>query len=331
MSRARRSRWRRLIETTDLSRTIEAQAAQWLARLQSEERCAGDIDAWEAWIAADPRHAEAFERITLAWERSHEALRDRRRPAPLRRLDRRTLLAAGAASVAVLGAGLVWATARGNYKTGIGERRSIPLADGSVALLDSHTRLTVDMGAQRREITLLEGRAYFDVKPDPLRPFVVRAAGRQVIAVGTAFEVAVEQHRVSVCLLKGKVAVEPSDRQILYMDAGQRMVFEQDRPVTSDWPDLDSITAWHQGKLIFNDTTLADAMAQLNRYSRRQLHADPILESIRISGVFANDDPEAFARSVALLFHCRVIVTDAQISLATATSAPSDRGGRGPA
>src|SRR5690606_3963976 len=64
------------------------------------------------------------------------------------------------------------------YRTGIGERRVVTLADGSKVQLDSSTELRVDYTKQARDLQLIKGQARFDVAHEPERPFYVIAGGR---------------------------------------------------------------------------------------------------------------------------------------------------------
>src|SRR3546814_154335 len=93
------------------------------------------------------------------------------------------------------------------YVTSPDERAKVTLADGSVVTLDSDTRMLARIGGERRDITLLAGRALFDVAKDPQRPFVVKAGDRTITALGTLFDVDVSPTELRVTLAEGVVAV----------------------------------------------------------------------------------------------------------------------------
>src|SRR5690606_5459811 len=95
------------------------------------------------------------------------------------------------------------------YVTSPDERARVTLADGSMVTLDSDTRMLARIGSGRRDITLLAGRALFDVAKDPHRPFVVEAGGRTITALGTMFDVDVSPTELRVTLAEGVVAVQP--------------------------------------------------------------------------------------------------------------------------
>ncbi len=75
------------------------------------------------------------------------------------------------------------------YATGIGEQRSIVLADGSTVDLNSRSKIRIRFSSERRGVELIEGQALFKVAKDHARPFVVDSDGTRVRAVGTQFDV----------------------------------------------------------------------------------------------------------------------------------------------
>src|SRR6218665_510159 len=100
------------------------------------------------------------------------------------------------------------------YVTGIGERRSIRLPDGTTVTLNTRSRLVVAFSSERRLVRLVQGQALFEVVRDRNRPFTVQAVDRQVTALGTVFEVRVDPGRVQVVLIEGRVVVERPAEEI---------------------------------------------------------------------------------------------------------------------
>jgi ferric-dicitrate binding protein FerR (iron transport regulator) len=215
-------------------------ASFWDARLRSPNCTDEDRATFTAWREADPAHRAAFERLqavitTLRAEMGRadvRALRD----AALRAVNRRRqMFLAIAASAALLTfAVLLWSalpdsmrqgswsrvasiasTLRGlatpavnHYATGIGQQSTITLADGSTVELDAKSQINVGSEDARRTVELVSGQALFRVTKNPNRPFIVRAANRQVVALGTAFDVRLDARSVRVTLLEGKVRVD---------------------------------------------------------------------------------------------------------------------------
>ena len=61
--------------------------------------------------------------------------------------------------------------------------------------------------------------------------------------------------------------------------------------------------SWKDGVVVFDDQPLAEAVAELNRYTNRQVTlAEPSIGAYRVSGVFRTGDPERFAEAMAEVF-----------------------------
>lgn len=203
----------------------------------------------------------------------------------------------------------------GEFATARGERRTVQLADGTAITLNTDSAIRVAYADDRRLVHLLGGQALFEVAKDPHRPFVVQAGDRQVTALGTIFEVRLDADRVKVTLVEGKVVVdEVEDRSgdsasvmvPAVLAPGQALVVVDGvKPVLAK-VDIDRELRWREGFVEFNDVTLADAVAEMNRYSSEQLVLDdPATGSLRVSGVFRTGSPERFAAILGELLPVR--------------------------
>jgi transmembrane sensor len=195
--------------------------------------------------------------------------------------------------------------------TQLGERSFLVLADGSKVTLNTASAVRADYSGRDRRLTLLRGEAFFDVAKDPTRPFVVTAGSRQVIAVGTAFNVRLQDRGVRVTLVEGKVRViksRPADSGTGVLDptgpavtlvAGSALVTNANGAEHVERLDADRATSWRKGKLVFEGERLADVVAEMNRYSRETLEiADPTLKDRKVSGVFEPTEGHAFAKAL---------------------------------
>ncbi|MBB6366264.1 transmembrane sensor [Xanthomonas sacchari] len=232
--------------------------------------------------------------------------RTHRRAVPRRR---GWLLAAlgTAASVAVaaglyLGLAPAAPTAQA-YRTEIGELRTVALADGSQATLSSDSLLEASIGPQARRVVLQRGEAFFAVRKDPARPFVVQSGTRRVVAVGTRFDVRQDRDALRVVVTEGLVRMEDpgvADRtQAVLLPAGSIATAgaQGTRVHRASIAEAERQLDWRQGYLSFDDVTLPQAVAEINRFNRRPLVlADPALQALRISGSIRWNDLEGFAR-----------------------------------
>ena len=302
----------------------EGAAAYWDAKLRSSDCSLADREAFCTWRDASPENAEAFEELQALLG----ALRDDENAPEIRAMRedalnlieraqgrRRTFWGAGiAASIALLAGGLIafqvapiWngpsrettlANRLPTYETAIGERSTIALEDGTVATLNTDSRMEVDYSGAERLVTLLQGQALFEVAKDPNRPFVVTAGDRRIEALGTIFDVRYIDDEIQVTLLEGLVEVVGGDETAIIGDTddpapqqlkpGQQLLASLNTEI-SEVRDADTERAviWREGRVSFEDTPLTDAIAEMNRYStKRILAGDPALEDIRINGVF---------------------------------------------
>jgi transmembrane sensor len=183
-----------------------------------------------------------------------------------------------------------------SYSTGIGEQRTIPLADGSTVELNARSSLQVHLTHQQRDVTLLQGQALFRVAKDTQRPFVVRAGDAQVRAVGTEFDVYRKQGETVVTVVEGRVETyDESGRAgegAIVLSAGERLTVLPHTVTKPTHTDPLVATAWLQKRLIFEETPLSEVAEEFNRYNQRPLTIeDRELRKVKISGVYSSTDP----------------------------------------
>jgi transmembrane sensor len=222
-------------------------------------------------------------------------------------------------------------TRDGGYVTGVGERLVINLKDGSQVTLNTDSSVEVAFSAAERGVRLLRGQALFEVAKDRTRPFVVTANDRRLVAVGTAFDVRLDGARMQVTMVEGTVRVEravpartnesneatPNNTsapfRIATISAGEQLTVDDlqlDRIRTAD---PERAISWQRGQLLFDNTRLADAIAEMNRYSERQLElSDTTLADLRISGAFSTSRPAVFVEAITMYFPIDVDYADEQ-------------------
>jgi transmembrane sensor len=292
------------------------EAAAWYAKMRGQRIAHRDVTAFYAWRDATINDA-AYTRIEAMSRgvRAHagdprlraiaQAAHDR--PHPIKTLrawfqNRPTLWLAGAAAVTALVVGLV---AVGQpfgqtYRTGVGERRLVALADGSTIDLNTDSVVRVRLSADRRAITLDKGQALFAVAHDAARPFVVTAGDTAVRAIGTRFEVYKRGAAVRVILAEGRVSVtHDDDPASVAMIAGTRLDVAGKAPARPVAIDVAAATGWTDGRLTFQDMPLAEAIGEINRYSRKKVVLGPGAPAQeRVNGIFDAGDTAAFVKGV---------------------------------
>jgi transmembrane sensor len=265
---------------TMTSPTLLREASAWMVRLRDEAADAADHDAFSAWIAADPAHADAFDLVqSSALEIQHlgQDLRAHLATAPKRRSAPPVLaLALGACALLLLGVGYV--STANTYQTALGEQRTVQLADGSTAVLNTDTRMAVRYEDNIRRIELSRGEAVFDVAHDADRPFIVEAQGQSVRALGTSFVVRVAEQGLEVLVIEGVVSVAPPaingglqapPASAPRVHAGQRFDPAETRAivVSVEAAEIERDLAWRSGMLQFDGQPLAEAADEIARYT----------------------------------------------------------------
>lgn len=333
------------LETTE---QLELAAAEWVVRVDR-----GPLDPvaaydFEQWLAANVRHRGAYARMQAALAYLDENLGgesadakqmtfapSRHSIAPARGISRRGALWLGggaAAAAAALGAIFLRTESApvATYMAQRGEILPVTLTDGTVVTLDTMSTISVKFFSHSREIELIKGRARFDVAKDTVRPFIVRASGLEVRAVGTSFVVRnIDSSPTQVLVSEGIVDV---DARMNAIDGGRHINAIPVRVganmrvtaslglslnVVSVNPDeLSHESAWQRGAFEIEKQSLAAVAEEFARYSDTHvIIVDPSIAVLPITGRFTANKPLDFAEAVASTFGLKLEVAGSEIRL----------------
>ena len=320
-----------------------AEAAAWFTEFRARDMTPGSRARFDDWLRQSPQHIQAYLEVAAGWSElptadpegriDVQALVARARESrdenvvALPRADQAGLrpnsrarvraLAAALAVISILSGAVawVWLYRADTYRTGIGEQRTLVLADGSTVILDALTTVRVRFSKTARAVDLLQGQAYFHDTYDPRRPFVVRSDETTIQAIGTQFDVHRQQDGMVVTVVEGKVAVaesaqvpdagegpssitddrtspRPPSPAHMLVSAGEQVTLTAQLIRKPERVDVSTATAWLQKRLVFDNTPLQEVADQFNLYSSRRLViVDPALRSVGISGVYSSADP----------------------------------------
>jgi transmembrane sensor len=210
------------------------------------------------------------------------------------------------------------------YSTGVGERDSVRLPDGTRVLLGPASRLTVagEYGERTREVTL-RGEAMFQVTHDDARPFTVAAGGARVRDIGTVFTVqSAPGAGVRVVVTEGAVALRAAEAT----EDGEMVLRQGELGVLAEGgsaPERAAATAddlaWTRGELVFRDAPLAEIAAELRRWYGISLRADdPAVADRRLTASFEGEPREQVLRVIALALGADVVLRGDTAVLSTA-------------
>jgi len=325
---------------------IDRAAAEWAAR--RDAGATPDEEArFDAWLACDPRHVGAYakaEAVLAQLDRVSAAgpgaLRMTDMPVPVgSAFKRRTVLAGATAAGLAVAGGASWfmhlpTVAAGcaawlthfleqeSYSTNIGETREIVLSDGSLVTLNTNSKLQVHYNKTQRHVRLLQGEALFDVAKNKKRPFIVVAGDTQVRAVGTSFTVKLlPQQPVQVLVREGVVEIkrpQVPEAPPVRLVANTVAVAPPEAPISTETVPRIQVSrdlAWREGRIAFDNETLANAAREFERYSDIQIRVSPELESQTVTGLFVSNDPVGFARAAAISLNLHVEVANREVRI----------------
>ncbi|ABS15484.1 MULTISPECIES: FecR family protein [Brucella/Ochrobactrum group] len=304
---------------------VYMKALEWFVLLQDKTVSADDRRAFSAWIASDPAHRVAYERAQTLWQR-FDAVKpeyDRIRQSGHKsdgRVGRRGVVLGGLAALVLLpGAYLLsrpglFAT----YQTGVGERRSFTLADGSTVELGSYSALSLDFSGNGRNLVLHEGQGFFQVASDPSRPFVVSANGGTITALGTAFDVKLIDRAVTVSVVEHAVSVAFGQSDPVRLDEGWQITYGGDEAALPQRADPQTVEAWRNDRIIFEDVPLSRVLSELERYRRGRIFlTDTEIGNMPVTAIFDTRDAEAALATIAETLPVRVLNGSGWVTVVT--------------
>ncbi len=297
-------------DATALDPGVIKRAITWLLRVQQD---ASQWSACQDWQRQHVDHARAWQRVTAldfeltaklqslpaaaapmaaALDRASQRLQQRRRALRL-------------LSLAMVGGVSAWlardlATQQGwlaDYRTALGERRRVTLDDGSLLSLNTDSVADVRFDAAQRLIVLSRGEILVvsgrDSQAVAYRPLRVQTRHGLFEAVGTRFTVQLRDDGTLLAVQEGAVRVSPRDgaETAVLVRAGERVHVDSLRAQAA--PELRwAADGWDEGVLDVRDLRLDVFLAEVSRYRRSQVHCDPAVAALRVSGVFQLADTD---------------------------------------
>jgi len=293
---------------------VRDEAARWFVRLQEPVVDVEERQRFDAWLGEHPQHRDEFQVLQGLWSAADlvpaarlQALceappaRSKRRPAM------RYAVAASVLAVA-LGLGLFSGLKSpspytAEFSTALGERRQVALPDGSVIDLNSRSRVQVRYEQDLRHIELSEGEAMFSVEHDTSRPFVVASGNGKITVTGTRFDVRRDPAETRVVVEQGTVKVQgrdAADNEFVSLVAGTGTRVDAKGFVTAAYAvNPAELTAWRNGKLVFNNASLSEVAAEVSRYREKPLRVgNEKVGNLRLTSVFKSDNTDALLKAL---------------------------------
>ncbi len=298
---------------------IEVRAVEWLiAREETQTWTEENQREFDAWLAQSPANATAFWRVEASWSRTELIADLRTYGFGISRGSERSRswfivlqMAAAVGLFAILGvAGTFFfrQPPEQTFATSVGGRKLITLFDGSQIELNTNTILRLGAGENQRHVTLVQGEAFFQIRHDAVNAFTVTAAGHKVVDLGTKFSMRASRDSLEVALVEGRARLEPEGGQtaeavtlipgdVALATAHNLTVVKKPAQI------LLNQLAWRKGILIFDDTPLAQAAAEFNRYNATKIVLEGLSDAhLNINGAIRIGDRKEFERLAKNLF-----------------------------
>lgn len=288
-------------------KAIRADARAWVLRLADPEVASRDHEEFDAWIGESPHHARAYaEELDLYYAAGELKSRFESQPRYTRAGTLARRGAIGLAATACVALVITFALPREDARpwsppvaTQIAEVRDIELPDGSIVTLGADTSMELAFNDAERRVRLSEGEAFFRIAHNAERPFFVETDDAIVRVVGTEFEVKSTPDRVRVTVAHGIVEVSEPRRLTTLLSGARTFRLEARQEISVSRAAVQEIivpappsepAAWRDGFLVYQDASLAEVIADANRYSRTPIRiVDPELARLRVTASFPTE------------------------------------------
>lgn len=334
--------------------SIELQAEEWLVLLQSGDASEFDKRRMRVWISESKEHLRAFERLSQHWNmipelmstHHHEKLLASIEPSVVELVGRVLVSAykrllkssddlymsysptkvtsvfssiAFVVAIALTGVFSIEPSSK-FHSTTKGEISVLTLKDGSGVTLGADSSIEVIMSSDAREVVLVSGQAFFSIKKDAERPFLVHAGETKVRVIGTQFDVNRNSHRVNIEVLEGIVQVSKQVTHSntsalktltqLTLTAGQSVSAghaQNDDFTPVQTIELNEISSWRDGRLRYNNVSLAEIAEDANRFFDGNIAlASEELGNMKVTTAFRTDEIRKMVDDLSLVLPIEV-------------------------
>lgn len=296
---------------------LRDEASLWLARMDSGSV---SLKEFEQWRDRDPRHAAAFVQVAATFGTLDRVKGEAKQfyPTSKRLTTRRNLIAAAAVVAFGVGAGAIAvAQARATASTGVGERKSVSFPKGGTLELNTDSEAqwrddvnVTDVWLRRGEISV--------VLAGTDRPCRLHTAGRiaefsngrvNARLRGALVDLSVVSGNCRLSGINASAGASTQEGPVMIPPAHAVVASTSEtvlRPLAD--ADVQALSAWPDGELVFQGQSLETAVGEYNRYLKRKIViVDPSLNPIRLGGRFTSQDPSAFLEALHAGFGIQVI------------------------
>lgn len=199
-----------------------------------------------------------------------------------------------------------------------GQKLDIRLSDGSRIKLNTNSKISYPekFSEDTREVTL-EGEAYFDVAPNPSRPFIVHTRYASTHVIGTSFNVLVNPDTTAITLVEGKVNVSlPTGQTASLTPNQQAIISSSSQNITKHQVDVEKYIEWKYNTIRFDNTSVRDAFNTMENWYNVEIKVnDPELLDCVITSKYQNESLENVLNSFRFMLKIDFEIDGAHVNV----------------
>ena len=210
------------------------------------------------------------------------------------------------------------------YVTKSGQKSKVTLTDGTIVYLNAESRLTAPekFDAKKREVTL-EGEAFFEVKHDPNKPFLVKSGELTTAVLGTSFNIRAfpGEEDIEVTVATGKVRVAQTANDASGDSGGNNVTLTPSQQVTYAVNDkkmqrpemvhVENFISWKDKTLTFNKMAFEKVARTLGRWYGVEIRLEnDALSDCLVTGEYTNASLKDILESLKFAFEIDYKYTD---------------------
>ncbi|MEM7780703.1 MAG: FecR domain-containing protein [Pseudomonadota bacterium] len=301
------------------------QAIHWHLRQRAGDMDEAEWDAFTSWLEEDERHAELLDQVAAADDAIGELAavgassptggenaitasneNDRASETPPEPANdnqlRRFLPFAGlvAAAVAVFA---LWpsAPAATLYSTDPGVTQIVAVSDEITMTLNGGTQVSVI--EEETRVSIMQGEVIFAINSEEPSPLRVEVADLVLTDYGTVFNVVLDEEQVRVAVAEGIVGINPENENVEVAAGEQVTQLLGDTALVRSEVDPETVGAWQEGRLEFDNTPAPEAVAMLERSIGSKVTLAEALEDETLTGslIVSDDEHETVTQFAAFL------------------------------
>lgn len=260
---------------------------QILVSILNQKASEDELKTFQKWMNANPENKESFKKMQKIWEKSKKievfnqidveadwksVKAKSNSSVTTRKLSVFMRYAASIIILLSLSYIFLYQTTPGfgklaQQKTEM-QKEEVLLADGTQVYLNKKSKLVYpnQFDSKIRNVKL-EGEAYFQVKKNPSKPFIITSGNAIIKVLGTAFNVRNDENgRTIVTVNSGKVSLtNQKTKKLVYLTKGEKGIIH-DSVISESVNDEANFDAWKTGVLRFRKTPLPLVLKYIENY-----------------------------------------------------------------